>query len=227
MINCHFDFQLKLKNNYFAKRRCNLFVVIICVCRKLTTFWCNLKKILSRSQNFVIWTFLLFKIVFKFLIKFCLLHDLNNQYIAIFATTLIFSTFNYYEIVVTLSFLKNVKNRNDNNSMKFIASNLIQINENLFYYMILNCNHIVIVLNFCKILWKSKISCNFVNFLLHFVMNEMSIMKKIINFKNRYHEIFVIMCVFRRFKSFVFWFEIVINELISKIFNFVKNDASL
>ena len=184
------------------------------------------KKTLSSSQNFLISIFSSFKNVFEFLIKFYLLHDLNNQCFAIFATTLIFSTFNHYEIVVTLFFFAKMKNENENNSMKFIASNLIRMSEKFFNYMILNCNHNIIVSNFCEIFWKSNISCNFVNFWLHFVMNKMSIMKKIINFKNRYHEIFVIMCVIRRFKFFVFWFEIVINELISKIFDFVKNDAS-
>lgn len=91
--------------------------------------------------------------------------------------------------------------------------------------MTLSCNYNIFASNLCEMFWKSNISCNLVSSWLHFVMNEVSIMKKIINFKSRYHEILVIMCVIRRFKLFVFWLEIVINKLISRIFDFVKNDA--
>ncbi|KOC07923.1 hypothetical protein AFLA70_129g002580 [Aspergillus flavus AF70] len=96
------------------------------------------------------------------LTKFCLMHNLGDQFYAAFAASLMFPTHNHHKITIELPFPTIDAPKSQITLSDTSAEEYMAIDNKIPFYISLGCNHIVVVSSLCGSFWESDIPCNLV-----------------------------------------------------------------
>ena len=135
---------------------------------------------------------------FEILAQFSLFHNLGSQFTVALATAMTVPTHNYHGTIVNLPFPMEIKDKENNATLKSVRQEWITVNEELPFYMALSCNPEVVISSLCGMFWEADVTCNLVSPWLHPILNEVPQSKEIVETPGLYYEILAIICSLRR-----------------------------
>ncbi|KAL2786384.1 hypothetical protein BJX66DRAFT_312899 [Aspergillus keveii] len=156
----------------------------------------------------------------KYLIDFCVLHGLREEFDAALAAVLTFPTHYFYTTTVEIPY--STAGRGDYASKSSARAEYIAVEHELPYFMALSCNYSVVMSSLCGSFWEPTVGCNFVTPWLHPVMEEMPKIPQLAGDSRQYHELVAIMCAIRRPSLLPLWTGASLTGLVAKVIDLVR-----
>ncbi|KAL3451197.1 hypothetical protein BJX65DRAFT_304601 [Aspergillus insuetus] len=160
------------------------------------------------------------KAALGYLIEFCLLHGLHEEFNAAFAAALTFPTYNHYGIAIEIPW--SISARANLAFEPRFRAEYIAFQHDLAYYMALSCNYSVVMSSLCASFWGPTVGCNLVSSWLHPVLEEIPKLPQFFGDSRRYYKLIAIMCAVRRPTISPLWAGASLSGLVGKIINLVR-----